>query len=82
MFDSLTSALIIITIFLYLIYKPTASYRHQNYVDAEVQTFKFQISTPHPPTARIERLDDNTYFCNAGLRPSRRSKTTCRGHRN
>jgi hypothetical protein len=82
MFDSFISALIIIIIFLYLIYKPTASYRRQNYVDAEVQTLELQISTPHPPTARIERLDDDTFFRNASFSKSRRSKTTFRGHRN
>ena len=47
MFDISTA---IIIIFLYCFYKPTASYRHRNYVDAEVQTLEFRITTPHPIT--------------------------------
>jgi hypothetical protein len=79
MFD-ISTAIIIIFIFLYCFYKPTASYRRRNYVDAEVQTLEFRITTPHPITPRVEQLGANFY--NTNPRPSRRNKTTFRGHRN
>ena len=73
MFD-ISTAILVILICLYCFYKPTASYRRRNYVDAEVQTLEFQITTP-----RVEQLGANFY--NNCPRPSRRNKTTFRGHR-
>jgi hypothetical protein len=78
MFD-ISTAIFIILICLYCFYKPTASYRRRNYVDAEVQTLEFRITTPHPITPRVEQLGANLY--NNCPRPSRRNKTTFRGHR-
>jgi hypothetical protein len=78
MFD-ISTAIIVILICLYCFYKPTASYRRRNYVDAEVQTLEFRITTPHPITPRVEQLGANFYNINS--RPSRRNKTTFRGHR-
>ena len=78
MFD-ISTAIVVTLIFLYYFYKPTASYRRRNYVDADVQTLEFQITTPHPITPRVEQLGANLY--NNCPRPSRRNKTTFRGHR-
>jgi len=78
MFD-ISTAIIITLIFLYCFYKPTASYRRRNYVDADVQTLEFRITTPHPITPRVEHLGANIH--NTNCRPSRRNKTTFRGHR-
>jgi hypothetical protein len=80
MFDFFTLVLIIIIIYLYLVYKPTASYRRVNYVDAEVQTLEFRISTPHP--INTTQQEGATYSHHAGCSKSRRKKTIFRGHRN